>query len=294
MKKILVIADRFGSDQCAFHKSIELARLTVADIHVVSFCYESLNSVEGDTNKDDKGFSLKDLVIQYTQKKWDEFIKANKPSQNISHEIVWEKHIHEWVLSHCEKTHYDLIIKTGHRSESLFYTPTDWLLFRESTVPVYCVSAKAHAAKKVVLVALDLRSQRKEKQLLNNALLETAFQLAVQTDSVLHCCYAIKITTLVKDFDLIDVTAKIHQVENEVREQAKSWFDVYDIDKKHLHIKEGEPWQVVNNFARKLKAQCVVVGSMGRKGVYGKVIGNTAEQIIHHAAQDASSDLLVI
>jgi len=163
MKKILVIADRVGSDQCAFHKSLELARLTVVDIHIISFCFESLNEVESDSNKEGKNFSLKDLVIQHTQRKWDEFIKANKPSQNISHEIFWEKHIHEWVLSHCEKTYYDLIIKTGHRSESLFYTPTDWLLFRESKVPVYCVSAKAHAAKKVVLVALDLRSQRKEK-----------------------------------------------------------------------------------------------------------------------------------
>lgn len=294
MKKILVVADRVGDNQYAFHKAIELARLTVADIHVVSFCYESLSEVDNGVSTDDKHVSLKDLVIQHTQNKWDEFIRAHKTSENITHEVVWEKHIHEWILAHCDKVHYDLIVKTGHRSESLFYTPTDWLLFRESRVPVYCVSEHNHSNKKVVLVALDLRSQRKEKQLLNNTLLESAFQLAVQTDSVLHCCYAIKIPTLVKDFDLIDVTAKIHQVENEVRDQAKSWFDVYDIDKKHLHIKEGEPWQVVNNFARKLKAQCIVVGSMGRKGIYGKVIGNTAEQIIHHASQNASSDLLVI
>lgn len=294
MKKILVVADRVGDNQYAFHKAIELARLTVADIHVVSFCYESLSEVDNGVSTDNKHVSLKDLVIQHTQNKWDEFIHAHKANKNITHEVVWEKHIHEWILAHCEKTHYDLVVKTGHRSESLFYTPTDWLLFRESRVPVYCVTEHDYAKKKVVLVALDLRSQRKEKQLLNNTLLESAFQLAVQTDSVLHCCYAIKIPTLVKDFDLIDVTAKIHQVENEVRDQAKSWFDVYDIDKKHLHIKEGEPWQVVNNFARKLKAQCIVVGSMGRKGIYGKVIGNTAEQIIHHAAQRASSDLLVI
>lgn len=294
MKKILVVADRMGDDQHAFHKAIELARLTIADIHVVSFCYESLSNIDDGSGGDKKHSSLKDLVIQHRQRELDAFIESDKSKQNITHEVIWEKYIHEWVLSHCEKKHYDLIIKTGHRSESLFYTPTDWLLFRESRVPVYCVSKAANTAKKVVLVALDLRSQRKEKQLLNNTLLESAFQLAVQTDSVLHCCYAIKIPTLVKDFDLIDVTAKIHQLENEVRDQAKAWFDVYDIDKKHLHIKEGEPWQVVNNFARKLKAQCIVVGSMGRKGVYGKVIGNTAEQIVHHAAQDASSDLLVI
>ena len=46
MKHILVIADHAGSEQHAFEKALELARLTIADIHVVSFCYEPLSDVQ--------------------------------------------------------------------------------------------------------------------------------------------------------------------------------------------------------------------------------------------------------
>jgi universal stress protein E len=44
----------------------------------------------------------------------------------------------------------------------------------------------------------------------------------------------------------------------------------------NLMIKEGVPWKVINYYAEKINANCVVVGSMGRKGIAEKLIGNTA------------------
>lgn len=290
MKHILVIADHTDKEQHAFEKALELARLTIADIHVVSFCYEPLSDVQYQYHTNNTQVDLKSLVINASEEHWENYLGSHSVKEQVSHEVVWEKYIHEWIIEHCKNRHYDLIVKTGHRSEKFFYTPTDWQLFRESTVPVYCVSKKPVETKKVILVALDLRTKQREKLLLNNRLLEAAFQLAVQTDSILHCCYAIAVPRLVKDLDMIDVTAKVNEVEKEVRKQAVAWFDIYDIDKKHLHIKQGTPANVVNDFARKLKAQCVVVGSMGRVGIKGKLIGNTAEKVIQHAV----ADLLVI
>ena len=290
MKHILVIADPMGQEQVAFQKALELARSTVADIHVVSFCYEPLSDVQYQHPRGAQHVDLKTLVMQESQRQWQDYIDQHDVSEQVSHEVVWAKYIHLWLLEHCKTRRYDLIVKTGRRTESLIYTPTDWQLFRESNVPIYCISNPDYTAKKVVLVALDLKANSKEKKILNDKLLEAAFQMAVQTNAVLHCCYAVSIPTLVKDLDMIDVTAKVHEVENEVREAAREWFDLYEIDNKHLHIKEGKPWQVINNYAAKLKAQCVVVGSMGRKGIQGKLIGKTAEKVIHHA----KSDLLVI
>ena len=298
MKHILVVADPYNDEQVAFQKALKLAKSTIADINVISFCYDPLSDVQYDyppSKTDTKAgvaadINLKQLVMREVQQQWNDYIATQECTEQVSHEVVWAKYIHLWLIEHCKTHHYDLIVKTGRRSESFFYTPTDWQLFRESQVPIYCISKPDYQAKKVVLVALDLKAKSKEKQLLNQRLLESAFQLAVQTDAVLHCCYAIVIPTLVKDLDMIDVTAKVHEVENEVRQQARSWFEVYDIDSKYLHIKEGKPWQVVNDCAAKLKAQCIVVGSMGRTGIVGKLIGNTAEKVINHAR----SDLLVI
>jgi len=290
MKHILVIADSFDSEQAAFHKAKELAKLTVADIHVVSFCFESYAEVQANADQGKSQINLKELVIEHVDKAWQKFVADQPDSAEVTHDVVWTKYIHEWVLEHCKSSHYDLIVKTGRRTEGFFYTPTDWHLFRQSNVPVYCVSSDENTNDKVVLVALDLTTEHKEKQQLNERLLEAAFQLSIQTNSVLHCCYAVPFSPVLRDLDIIDIRKKLNDVDQQVRQGSKGWLELYDIAPDNLHIKEGEPWQVIQHFEQKLNAQCTVVGSAGRKGIAGKLIGNTAEKVIH----SAKTDLLVI
>lgn len=290
MKHILVVADPLNTEQHAFRKAQSLAKLTVADLHVVSFCFESILEIGSSHQPEGAEPDIRRLIMEQAESQWQKFIESQSLTEPVSHEIVWEKYIHKWVLEHCKTVQYDLIVKTGHRSEGFFYTPTDWHLFRESSVPVYCISKPDYKAKKVVLVALDLTAKHPEKQKLNEQLLEAAFLLSVQTNSVLKCCYAVQLPSVVKALEIVDVPAKVHEIEDSARARAKELLDLYDIPDSNLHIREGAPENVINTFARKLKAQCVVVGSMGRKGIEGKLIGNTADKVIH----TAKSDLLVI
>ena len=293
MKDILVIADPIGCSeddkQLAFNRAYELAMLSDANIHIVVFCYESI-SLSSVNEPENNSFSLESVLLENREHWWSAFIKNNQNDIFTTFEVVWEKYPHNWILDHCDTHHYDLIVKTGHRSETPFYTPTDWLLFRKSSVPVYCVTENHFEAKKNVLVALDLMTNSEEKQALNKRLLETAFQISVQTASQLHCCFAIKIPTLVKELELIDTSAHSIRVEKEAREKNQTWLDDYDIDKPFIHIEQGTPWQVIGSMSHQIKAHCIVIGSAGRSGVAGKLIGNTAEKVIHHA----KTDILVI
>jgi len=290
MKKILVIADPCDSKQIAYEKALKLAKLSSATLHVAILCYESISIDPASTDDADLPARLKEAVLQQTHDWWQQFLLNNQPPLTVSYEICWEKSLHRWVLEHCQQHHYDLIVKTGHRSETAFYTPSDWQLFRDAPVPVYSVNSSAFKSKKVVLAALDLTTSNEEKQQLNRTLLEQAFRLSVQTDAALHCCYAIKIPTLVKDLDLIDISAHIHKLQDKTWLAHQSWLDQYAIDQSLLHAKEGKPWQVINHFSNKLHAQCIVIGSRGKSGLAAKLIGNTAEKVIHHAR----CDLLVI
>ncbi len=301
MLKILVIADPSGDTeqgsnahepQPALKKALDLAQSTEANIHVVSFCYESLYEVDASYKLDrqPKHASLKELLIDHTKSEWEKQSQSLPQDISLTHEVVWEKYIHQWVIEHCKSNQYDLVVKTGHRSESWIYTPTDWQLFRETVTPVYSVYAPGKKTRSNILVALDLLSGSKDKQSKNERLLEEAARLAEVTGATLHVCAALVIPTLVKDFDLVDVTAKVHELEDDAREAAESYLSRYGIDAKNLHLREGKPWHVINNFAHKLNAQCIVVGTMGRTGVKGKLIGNTAEKVI----QQARTDLLVV
>jgi universal stress protein E len=74
------------------------------------------------------------------------------------------------------------------------------------------------------------------------------------------------------------------------REQAAALTKDYDIDDDHIHIREGVPWEVLTGLGDDLNVRCFVLGTMGRTGIAGKLIGNTAEKVIHHTKKD----LLVI
>jgi universal stress protein E len=285
MKNILVIADPYNNEQIAYSTALKLASYSSARVHVAAFCYESINT---DTQSGEG--SLKEKLIQYQLQWWDKYIQQTSSETEVSCEVVWEKYLHVWVLNHCKEEHYDLVVKTGHRSESPFHTPTDWQLFRDSTVPIYSVYEEAHKSKKNVLVALDILTDNQDKQDMNRRLLEEAFRFSVLTCATLHCCYAIKITAIVKELELIDVASHAHQQEDAARIRFKELMDEYDIKDENLHIKEGTPWKVVASLSRKLAAECVVVGSLGRKGIPGKLIGNTSEKVIQHA----KTDLLVL
>jgi len=289
MKNILVIADPLDCEQRAYEKALSLGKLTSARIHVVTLCHESLAMLE----HSDFSVNIADVkqdLLTIREQWWQRYLDKNPPHIEVTYEAAWDKYLHHWVIEHCKERHYDIIVKTGHRSEQLFYTPSDWQLFRKAPAPIYSVNPNVYKHKKVVLVALDLIHKQEQKHRLNKQLLEQGFQLAVQSDAELHCCYSIQIPTLMKDMDLIDVPSHTKNMEKQARELCKQWLDDYDIDEQSFHVREGKPWQVINTLANKLNAQCIVIGSMGRKGVPGKLIGNTAEKIIHHAR----TDLLVI
>ena len=236
-------------------------------------------------------FSGDDLKAQMMGRKtqwWQEYISTHRGELEITHEVVWGKYIHDWVVKHAGKHRYDMVIKTGNRSENLFYTPTDWQLFRDLSVPVYITSSKQFKPRKVVLVSLDMLAKSVKKKNLNRQLLECANRMAAQTDAVLHCVFVIKVPTILKDLDLINTETYVRRAE--VQLNLSSLIESYDIAPECIHIDEGLPWGVISNLTKKLRAQCLVVGSMGRKGIVGKLVGNTAEKII----RTAYTDLLVV
>jgi universal stress protein E len=290
MKNILVVADLIDNPQMALDKAQQLASVTIAKIHIAVFCYVSLATV-----KAEEATEIKRILLSRTKQYWENYIRTNNVADSVTYEVIWEENIVPWLAKHCESAHYDLIVKSGNRSETTFYTPTDWQLFRESKVPIYCVNDQPKAAaktddSKTIVVALDLESDSKEKEALNLALLEAGFQLSIQTNSYLKGCSAINIPTLLKDMNLIKISEHVGSMQEKILEKAEQLFDHYDLNIDNLVIQEGEPWKVITNTASKENADCIIVGSMGRKGISGKLIGNTAEKVIHYA----SCDLLVI
>ena len=288
MKNILVIADPAENEQLAFAKALSMAKTTVANIYVVIFCHPDSHAV---TDKEDtEAGDEQQITIDNATQWWASYLDSNSVTTPATYEAVWEQHIHEWVLEHCQHKHYDLIIKTGHRSESLFHTPTDWQLFRKSSVPVYCVTPDPQETNNIVLVALDLMTVDDAKQQLNQRLLEAAFQLSLQTDCELHCCYAMETPVMLTDVELMNTPVIMEEVAQKTKIKMAALTKNYDIDEKNIHIEQGGTCEILTKLGDDLKVNCFVLGTTGRTGIAGKLIGNTAEKVIHQA----NKDLLVL
>jgi len=290
MKHILVISDPGEDEQPAFFKALEFAQKSRGAIHVAIVCYESLHHFLPIGAHDLENNNIKSHVLQNREKWWQEFIQLHQADITVTYEVVWEKYLHKWVRSHCETHPYDLIIKHGHRSESLFHMPSDWHLFRENHIPIYVINEEHFKPKPIVLACLDVLTHNQKKLALNQKILANALWLAEQTQATLHACYAIKTPALIRELEVIDMPAHIHKMEGLARQQVPTMLDSYGINLENFHISEGVPWGVLTNLAYALKAECVVLGSMAHAGISDRLVGSTAEKVIHYT----KTDLLVV
>lgn len=63
-----------------------------------------------------------------------------------------------------------------------------------------------------------------------------------------------------------------------------------DIDRSRAHVRRGSAADIIPDVAKELEADLVIVGNVGRGGLSGITIGNTAEKIL----SDIPADVLVL
>jgi len=275
MDRILVVADKVEESPIALKRANQLSKQLGASIHVVYFCFEDIN--HSSLNSED----VKSKLLTVTQQRADNEIASNVDNNiDYSCEVVWEKDITAWVLKYLDKYPETMILKTGNRSEKLFYTPTDWQLLRDVPAPIFLTCEEKWRKSHNVMACLDLQTKVKDKQELNQYIVKQAKQLADAQNSELHICYTIPFSNLLRDLGL--------QYKDEIEDNAiaavTSIVDQlkadYALDDSHIHIHAGPAEKVILSTSAEAKAGIVVIGTVGRRGVSARLVGNTAEKVL--------------
>ncbi|MBT8142972.1 MAG: universal stress protein [Gammaproteobacteria bacterium] len=289
MTTILVLADYAGKTEPALFRAVEFAAQdpnAETDVHVVAFVHDDfVGKMDRGHEKDE----FKSELLTRRQQTLKGLIKENKldAKVKIKVEIVWEKRITTWVTEHLKQNKdYSMIVKTGHRSESIVHTPLDWQLLRKSPIPVLLVSKKKWKKRNNILLALDLDTRIANKKRLNDKVIEHGKDLAARVGGQLHCVHAIHIPQIIKDLEMFDLrkvkNEKVDKVSPYLHKLAKK----HDLDPDNFHIRLGKPEKVIMSYANKLKADVVVLGTIGRRKLAAKMLGNTAEKIMRYAYTD--------
>jgi nucleotide-binding universal stress UspA family protein len=175
---------------------------------------------------------------------------------------------------------YDLVL-AGTRGlaawEQFFVGSTAKRLIRKCPASVWIVKAEHVGPPKVVLAATDFSE-------VSCQAVAQGLWVAQQADAEFHLLHVIDSRDVPED-----LIAKIPQgssLRNEINREAESRLESFietlntDRSRIHSHLACGIPWKDIGRTAQHLNADLIAMGTVGRSGIKGVLLGNTAEKVL--------------
>lgn len=297
LNKILFIASPDGDDSHSFRRAITLADSNQASLKVVSVispppgyyllaqtndAYKGLLNSEVAHSKQQLKAKCDDLQADANLK-----IEVDVLIGKISVEIVKE------VL----RDNHDLVIKSSEDEEHLkaaLFGSADMNLMRKCPCPVLIVKPSEHEHFRGIVAAMDKDDDAPENHQLNLKILEISAWLALAESSELHIVHAweLPFESMLRSprggFTTKEVDAMVVEEEQErVRwlEETLAEFAIGNEEavnylSPQLHTVKGHASRSIPEKTRELDADLIVMGTVGRVGIPGFFMGNTAETIL--------------
>ncbi len=291
MKNLLVIADVKGGKNGALKKAVALQQQFGGKITLLGFCYADIHHLDGLLKNSElthlSRTQLHKKIIANRQQELKQLVKLQKikPS-SITIKVEWSKTVFLAINAYCKKHSVDTVIKTAHRSGSFFYSSTDWQLIRECPAPVMITTGNRWKKTGNIIAALDFATTTQSKVKLNYRIFQYALALAANDVSRVHVVFALTIPQVLVDMDIISAKQYAREKQQKLQAVIDAFSEKNGVEKKNIHAKIGAAEKVIPSIASKLSADIVVAGTVGRKGIKGKLLGNTAEGILKRIHTD--------
>lgn len=282
MTRILVVLDPNDDKHLALERSKELPPDSDLEIHVALFIQHE-NA---------------DAISQIFKERSDWLDEQVRPyideGYRVSTEVVPFSNLYESVILSALKLGADFVLKPM-RQHSLFSTmlrtSTDWNLIRHCPVPLLLVSPLESTHGKPVLAAVDVCGGDDNHDDLNCIVLSQAQRIARVLGS--DCAVVNAYRTAMPAMAVGTIDAMPLPSSREItleRKAAIQSLDTSAIAENQIYVEEGAASTTINQVARSLNAGLIVIGTIGRQGLSGSLIGNTAESVI----EGTSVDVLIV
>lgn len=285
-KRILVATDFSPSSDAALQQAVWLARKagakmtlahTLPDLRRVvhSASYKAkLDLLCGEGSafqrevRQESDTRMRKLVVDLNAADLDITIETllGAPETEITHSVQQEG--------------YDLVL-AGSRGlgawERFFVGSTAKRLIRNCPASVWIVKAQHVGAPKVVLASTDF-SEASRKAVLHG------LWVARQANADFHLLHVFDSMDIPED--VIAKEARYASLRQEINEDATQRLDEFaqsldtDRSRVHSHLSWGTPWKEICRTAQHLSVDLIALGTIGRSGIKGVLLGNTAEQVL--------------
>lgn len=173
------------------------------------------------------------------------------------------------------------------------FTYTDWRLIRKLTVPLWLVKSQDLKAQPVIVAAVDPTHRHDEEGTLDQVIVDTAKELAGNTDGHLHLLHTYERLVEIGRHAMLTfkpVKLPIEELEQNVRDMHREKLDALarrnGIADDDVHQLPGRTHEILPMFARAQGADIVVMGALQRSALKRRVLGSTAEKVLDHLPCD--------
>lgn len=285
---IVVVVNRSADADFVLQKAAALAKSNEqrASVHVIRVMYEEF---VGQTHlAEDKAQALKLYLMQAEEEFLVDLVEEYRSSfKNIETATIWNKRVSEAVANVAESFDADLIIKSADPESPHFPRhPDDWNLLRDAKCPVFLVKPEAWPDTPVILAGVNVSDE--EHQQMNRRILEAGAILSRAVGGQLHVVNALApMNPLLAGAEFgVDFAKLERDAKTAVTEMIDGHLKSLDVGDIQIHVESGQAARLVSDVAEEIGAAAIVVGTAGRHGVSGMVIGNTSEKLLHTLHQD--------
>ncbi|MBT8360026.1 MAG: universal stress protein [Desulfobacterales bacterium] len=180
---------------------------------------------------------------------------------------------------------HDLVIKEETLEAGI--DPLAMRLVRKCPCPVWVIKRGATKFRRI-LGAVDVGAEFAETQELNKKIVELTFSLAQREQGEAHYLHTwrLEYEVMLRGPRFSVAPEEILKLKQTLSEQRHSGLqkllDSVNVSAQpdHVHIREGESEALLNQLINAFEIDVVVMGSIGRSGIPGFLIGNRAEKML--------------
>ena len=287
-KNILYFADGDHEPGPALERAVALAdannaRLTVMDVIEQQ---ETPPQVQNTFGSD-----LNEILREHRRQALEEMVRPFNESDTIIYTQVLTGKPFLEVIKSVLTTRYDLVMKTCRPLEGIsdhLLGSTDMHLMRKCPCPVWIDRSTAALPYRVILAAVDPVDE--ESKGCARQVMDLATSLAARESArlaVVHAWHVYGESLLRSGLGRISE----RQLEQQIEQTRQCHSDAleallapYGLSTGHpdVHLQKGNPATTIHSLSGELDVDLIVMGTVGRTGIPGFFIGNTAEDVLQN------------
>ena len=270
-KKLFVIFDPTVTQQVALEKALLIASMSHCEIHAYVCVYADLSRHPEFSSRQD----LKFHVLEQNREQLDGWmLRCSDNDIPYKTEISWNQNWVEMATQAIARSGSDLVIKSSFYHDKVkrfLYKTSDFYLMRYCSSPVLFTHRPQQWQSSHMVACVDLESNDAEHKRLNNSIIKNAKILSTTLGMEL---------TIATAYDKGFNNSVLQLVKESSVGTRESLAEIFGVDVDHLLLRQGATVETLHTISEEIEASIMVIGSLARTGISGKLIGNTAEKLL--------------